>query len=96
MANRNQTNTKRSISSKSTVRHEKQICCTSKHSHKEAKNYKEKEILIHRHQTPVYRKRNHRPNPVINHFPENDYPFSQQRTDPGNSKYSFFFYNDLH
>ena len=45
---------------------------------KEAKNYKEKEILIHRHQTPVYRKQNHRPNPVINHFPENDYLYKEQ------------------
>ena len=45
---------------------------------KEAKNYKEKEILIHRHQTPVYRKQNHRPNPVINNFPENDYPYKEQ------------------
>ena len=55
---------------------------------KEAKNYKEKEILLHRHQTPVYRKQNHRPNPVIKHFPENDNPLWQQRTVPGNSKYS--------
>ena len=55
---------------------------------KEAKNYKGKEILLHRHQTPVYRKQNHRPNPVINHFPENDNPFWQERTAPGNSKYS--------
>ena len=55
---------------------------------KEAKNYKEKEILQHRHQTPVYSKQNHRPNPVINHFPENDNSFWQQRTVPGNSKYS--------
>ena len=55
---------------------------------KEAKNYKEKESLEHRHQTPVYRKQNHRPNPVINHYPENDNPFWQQRTVPGNSKYS--------
>ena len=55
---------------------------------KEAKNYKEKKILQHCHQTPVYRKQNHRPNPVINHFPENDNPFWQQRTVPGNSKYS--------
>ena len=55
---------------------------------KEAKNYKEKETLQHRHQTPVYRKQNHRPNPVINHFPENDNLFWQQRTVPGSSKYS--------
>ena len=55
---------------------------------KEAKNYKEKEILLRRHQTPVYRKQNHRPNPVIKHFPENDNPLWQQRTVPGNSKYS--------
>ena len=55
---------------------------------KEAKNYKEKEPLQHRHQTPVYSKQNHRPNPVINHFPENNNLFWQQRTVPGNSKYS--------
>ena len=55
---------------------------------KEAKNYKEKESLQHCHQTPIYRKQNHRPNPVINHYPENDNPFWQQRTVPGNSKYS--------
>ena len=30
---------------------------------KEAKNYKEKETLQNRHQTPVYNKQNHRPNP---------------------------------
>ena len=29
---------------------------------KEAKNYKEKETLQHRHQTPVYSKQNRRPN----------------------------------
>ena len=55
---------------------------------KEAKNYKEKKILQHCHQTPVYRKQNHRPNPVINHFPEKDDPFWQRRTVPRNSKYS--------
>ena len=55
---------------------------------KEAKNYREKETLQCRHQTPVYRKQNHQPNPIINHFPENDYHFWQQRTVPGNSKYS--------
>ena len=55
---------------------------------KEAKNYKEKETLQHRHQTPVYRKQNDRSNPVINHFLENDNPFCQQRIVPGNSKYS--------
>ena len=55
---------------------------------KEAKNYKEKETLQHRHQTPVYNKQNHRPNPVINHFPENDISFWQHRTVPGKSKYS--------
>ena len=55
---------------------------------KEAKNYKQKETLQHRHQTPVYSKQNHRPNLVINHFPENDNPFWQQRTVPENSKYS--------
>ena len=55
---------------------------------KEAKLYKEKETLQHRHQTPVYNKQNHRPNSVINHFPENDNFFWQQRTVPGNSKYS--------
>ena len=32
VANRNQTNAKTSISSKYTIRHEKQICSTSKHS----------------------------------------------------------------
>ena len=55
---------------------------------KEAKNYKEGETLQHHYQASVYRKQNHRPNPVINHFPENDNPFWQQRTVPGNSKYS--------
>ena len=30
---------------------------------KEAKNYKEKETLQNRHQTAVYNKQNHRPNP---------------------------------
>ena len=46
---------------------------------KETKNYKEKEILLHRHQTPVYSKQNHRPNPTINHFPENDNPNNSTR-----------------
>ena len=55
---------------------------------KEAKNYKEKKTLQHRYQTSVYRKQNHQPNPVINHFPENGNPVWQQRTVPGNSKYS--------
>ena len=55
---------------------------------KEAKNYKENETLQHRHQTPVYSKQNHGRNPVINHFPENDNHFWQQRTVPGNSRYS--------
>ena len=55
---------------------------------KEAKNYKEKETLQHRHHTPAYRKQNHRRNPVINHFPENDNTFRQQRTVPESSKYS--------
>ena len=55
---------------------------------REAKNYKEKETLQYRHQTPVYSKQNHRSNPVINHFPENKNHFWQQRTVPGNSKYS--------
>ena len=55
---------------------------------KEAKNYKERQTLQHRHQTPVYNKQNHRPNPAINHFPENDNSFRQQRTILGNSKYS--------
>ena len=36
----------------------------------------------------IYNKQNHRPNPVTNHFPENDNSFWQQRTVPGNSKYS--------
>ena len=54
---------------------------------KEARNYKEKESLQHPHQTPVYRKQNHRPNPAINHFPENSNPFWRQRTVPGNRKY---------
>ena len=54
---------------------------------KEAKSYKEKETLQHRHQTPVHSKQNHRPNPAINHFPENDNHFWQQRTVPGNSNY---------
>ena len=61
---------------------------------KEAKNYKEKETLQHVsilnwfHHTPVYNEKNHRPNPATNHFPENDNHFWQQRTVPGNSKYS--------
>ena len=44
--------------------------------------------LQHRHQTPVYRKQTHQPKPVINHFPENDNHFWQQRTIPENRKYS--------
>ena len=56
--------------------------------HKGVKNYNEKETLQHRHQTPVYSKNNHRPNPVVNHFLENDNPFCEQRTVSGNSKYS--------
>ena len=48
---------------------------------KEAKNYKEKKILQHCHQTPVYRKQNHRPNPVINHFPENRYKHGKRHQD---------------
>ena len=46
---------------------------------KEAKNYKEKKTLQHHHQMPVYSKQNHRPNPVINNFPENGNPFCQQK-----------------
>ena len=55
---------------------------------KKAKNYKEKDALQHRHKTPVFSKQNHRPNPIINHFPKNDNPSWLQRTVPGNSKYS--------
>ena len=55
---------------------------------KEAKNYRERETLQHRHQAPVYNKGNHRPNPVICNFPENDNSFRQQRIVPRNSKYS--------
>ena len=55
---------------------------------REAKNYKEKEILQHRHQTPVYNNQNYRPNLVINHFPAKYNPFWQQRTVSENSKYS--------
>ena len=47
---------------------------------KEAKNYKEKETLQHRHQAPVYRKQNQRSNPVMNYFRENDNLFWQQIT----------------
>ena len=36
----------------------------------------------------VYSKQNHRPNPVINNFPENGNPFCQQKIVPGNSAYS--------
>ena len=54
---------------------------------KKAKNYKEKETLQHRHQTPVYSKQNHQRNPVINHFPESGNPFWEQRTVLGNNKY---------
>ena len=62
---------------------------------KEVKNYNEKEILLHHHhQTPVYRKQNHQPNPVTNHFPENDNPFWLQKTVPGNSKYCDTVPND--
>ena len=32
------------------------------------------------HQTVVYSKQNHQPNPVINNFPENNNHFWQQRT----------------
>ena len=49
---------------------------------------KQKETLQHHHQTLIYRKQNHRPNPVINHFPENSNLFWQQITVPGNIKYS--------
>ena len=56
--------------------------------YKEAKNYKEKETLQHRPQAPVYNKQNRRPNPIINHFSEDDNCFWQQRTVPKNSKYS--------
>ena len=62
---------------------------------KGAKNYKEKDTLQHRHQTLVYRKQNHRPNPFINHFPKNENPFWQQRTVPRNSKYSDAVRNDI-
>ena len=55
---------------------------------KKAKNYKEKETLQHRHQTPVCRKRNDRPNPIIDHISENDNSSWQQRIVLGNSKYS--------
>ena len=55
---------------------------------KKGKSYKGKETLQHHHQTPVHRNQNHRPNLVINHFSENDNPLWQQRTVPGNSKYS--------
>ena len=44
---------------------------------KEANNYKEKETLQQRRQTPVYSKQNHRPKPAINYFPENDNSFWQ-------------------
>ena len=54
----------------------------------EAKNYIQKETLQHRHQTPVYSKQNHRLKLLINHFPENDNPFWQQRTVSENGKYS--------
>ena len=67
---------------KCTIRNEKQI------GSKEAKYYQEKKTLQHRHQAPVYSKQNHRPNLVMNHFPETNDPFWQQRTVPGNSKYS--------
>ena len=50
--------------------------------YKEAKNYKEKETLQHRPQAPVYNKQNRRPNPIINHFSEDDNCFWQQRTVP--------------
>ena len=46
---------------------------------KNAKNHNEKETLQHNHQTPVYSKQNHRHNPVINDFPENNNPFWQQK-----------------
>ena len=55
---------------------------------KDAKNCKEKETLKHRHQTPVHRKQNHQPTPIINHFPEKENRFWRGRTVPGNSKYS--------
>ena len=44
---------------------------------KEANNYKEKETLQQRHQTPVYSKQNHRRKPAIKYFPENDNSFWQ-------------------
>ena len=55
---------------------------------KKRRTIKKKKTLQHRHQTPVYRKQNHRHNPVIKHFPETDNPFWQQRTVPGNNRYS--------
>ena len=92
MTNRNETNATTSMSSKYTIRHEKQFAPLQNTQDevlgKEVKNYKEKDTSQHRHQTPVYRKQNHRPNLIINHFSENDYPFWQQRRVPENIKYS--------
>ena len=94
MANRNLTNAKTSISTKYTIRKvllERRNRFAPRQNtqdealDKEVKNFKEKETLQHRHQTSVYSKQNHRPKPNINHFPENDNPFWQQRTVPGNS-----------
>ena len=93
VANRNPTNAKTSISTKNIPLETRNRFAPLQNTqdevlHKGAKNYNEKEILQHRHQTPVYSKKNHRPNPVVNHFPENDNPFWEQRTVSGNSKYS--------
>ena len=50
---------------------------------KEAKNYKKKETLQHRHQIIAYAKQNHRP-----------YPFGQRKTVPRNSTYNDALRND--
>ena len=46
---------------------------------KEAKNHKEKESLQHLDQPPACSKQNHRTEPVINNFQENDNPFGNRK-----------------
>ena len=49
---------------------------------KEVKNHKEKETSQYRHQISVYSNPDHRHNPVINNFPENNIFFWHKKTTP--------------
>ena len=46
---------------------------------------KNKKKSQYHHQISVENKQNHRPNPIMNIFPETDNLFWQQKTVPGNS-----------